>query len=176
MLWDRCGSGGSTRKALGLRWPISYYTSPPKFPKVRHLAALASDPVRLDWHTKQIQGLFFGLEAENDGDDESTPGLIDESQYYPVFATASFPKLRVLDIEIPKHDQNHYSSSSFLQYLQPRLEYFRITGGALSDQLLYTLSVRNHFVEVCACYTRMTLILCLGAVQISNWAYIRKTP
>ncbi|MCJ1386104.1 hypothetical protein MMC17_009229 [Xylographa soralifera] len=141
-LWDQCGFGGRTENEFfGPRWPGLYSHSPSKIPKIRHLAALASDPVRLDWYAKHLHTLFFATDVATDGD-ASTTAFVHESQYHRIFVNTSFPLLRLLDIDIPQNDQNHHPSSSLVQYLQPSLEYCQITGGTFSDQFLFTMQMQ----------------------------------
>ncbi|MCJ1401836.1 hypothetical protein MMC11_005053 [Xylographa trunciseda] len=149
-LWERCGSGGGPNGG----WPGVQWSGPDNFPEIRHLAALAENPARLQWYARYVTCMFFAIEA-GDGGCETSISSRHESRYHNIFSRTSFPRLRLLKVDIPGDGALYSSGSSLLHYLQPALQYCQISGGSFTDEFISLMKIRcKSMRELKLGYTR----------------------
>ena len=135
ILWETCGSD----RSLGnLKTPLIY-----------DLAALALRPERLSWYSRRIKALVFNvvyaIEPETTYQIVPEDDSSDDARFHRTFLDTEFPRLERVEIYSTKWGRIHNKASSLLQYLQPNLKVFTLSGGALSDAFFSVAKVRYHY-------------------------------
>ena len=134
ILWETCGSD----RSLGnLKTPLIY-----------DLAALSLRPERLSWYARRIKALIFNvvyaIEPETTYQIVPEDDSSDDARFHQTFQETEFPRLESVEIYSTQWGRIHNKASSLLQYLQPNLKVFTLSGGTLSDAFFSVAKARHH--------------------------------
>ena len=144
ILWKQCGAGCHL-----LYRQDSTLEDQHLAPQIRDLVAIASEPNRVGWYARCIDTLCFDIEYPDD-DEDCDDWPKDESRFHSVLEAINFPSLAHVFLRPSQRGVHFNTTSSLIQYLQPKLRTFRLDSGSITDLFLTKMSVRHssNFVSL----------------------------